>query len=431
MFTKTNNFDYNKRMIWMRKGLVHVLSLVLFVTLLGGALVTSADVNLRQPAKIESWLNQSQLYDHFVSDIIAQAQKSTGGNDQPGSVSLSDSVVQQAARSAFPPGLVQQDVNSFLDSNYAWLQGKTSKPNFVINLTQAKQSFAQQVGQYVQVYTASLPVCTAAQEAGAQDVDPLAASCRPAALTPQAVGSAATQQLASSSNFLSNPVITASSIDPRSNVASSNTPSQAYYQKLSRAPQLYRLATKLPLILGGVGVLSVLGIIFIAPRKRKGLRRVGILFLETGAILVVIKFVADFVFHKLESKVFNDSSVGQLQQSLTSFAQRVEMSLVKTDLLFGITYLVFALVIFGALYRTRQPKATAIAPLSPKAAIDSQAQVAAARPLMSRLRTGRKQPPGSNTTAPTKTSISSQPTLETLQRFKKKLPPPRPPRLIQ
>jgi multisubunit Na+/H+ antiporter MnhC subunit len=492
MFTKTSNLDYNKSMIWMRKGLVHVLSLFLFVALLGGALVSSADLNLRQPARIESWLNQSQLYNHFVSEVITQAQKSTSGddqdgqsgtsqsgtnqNDQSGTVSLSDSVVQQAAKSAFPPALVQQDVNTFLDSNYAWLQGKTSSPNFVINLTAAKQSFAQQVGQYVQVYTASLPVCTPAQLIADQGVDPLAASCRPATLTPEIAGTAATQQLAGSSNFLSNPVITASSINPQANGAgnsSANTTNttnetdtkgtpqnQPYYQKLSRLPGLYRLATKLPLLLGGAAILSTLGIIFIAPRKRKGLRRVGLVLLETGIILVLIKLAADFAFHRLESRIFNNSNIGQLQQSLTTFAQRVEAALVKTDLLFGIAFLVLAIIIFGVLYRTRQTATTsagspsakdalkrpdgalgALPPLPPdatrsKAPIKAGAGIgttppqAATRPSIKFFQ-GKRKPTASISPSPAEAGTASQTLPSALPRLKKKPPTPRPPRLIQ
>jgi hypothetical protein len=337
-------------MLWVRKGFIHLLSLVLLASLLGGALAVSADMALTHPAKIEAWLSQSNLYGHFVSNAIGQAQKSVSGSDQPGSVSLNDVAVQQAAQSAFPPQLLQQDVNTFLDSNYAWLQGKTATPNFTIDLTQAKQSFAQQVGKYVQTYSAGLPVCTTAQliQLQNQNVDPLSATCRPATVSPAALGIQATQQLSTSGSFLSNPVITASTFHPKD-----KGQSEPYYQKLSHLPKAYRLAARLPLILGGIGIVSVLGIVFIAPRKRKGLRRVGIVLFVSGLVLVAMKFAADFAFKKAETRVFNNSSVGQLQQSLTDFAHRVESALVKTDLLFGIAFLLLAVIIFGILLKTR------------------------------------------------------------------------------
>jgi hypothetical protein len=340
--------DYNKFMLWFRKGFVYFLSVVLLISLVGMAFATSFNQTVGQPKKVETMLSQSKLYDHFVAYTADQAKKSAGDSDQSGAVSLSDAAVQAAAKSAFSPQLIQQGVNAFLDSNYAWLQGKTATPNFTIDLSAQKQTFAQQVGQYVKTYTAGLPVCTdaAAQQQG---TDLLAATCRPAALTPEAAGAQVTQQLTTSGDFLSNPVITANSINPKS------TPqSKPYYQKLSRLPQLYRIVTKLPLILGVLSIISALGIIFIDPPRRKGVRRVGTTLLAAAIILVSMKFISDFIFKKLERKVFNSNSVGQLQQSLTDFAHRVESSLVKTDLIFGIAFLLLGLVILGILFKTRQ-----------------------------------------------------------------------------
>ncbi len=346
--------EYNELMIWLRRSLVGFLSLMLFVSLLGGALAASARLNLTHPAKIEAWLAQSLLYDHFVNTVIDEADKSKG-DDQSGSVSLNDAAVQQAAKSAFSPQLLQGNVNTFLESNYAWMEGKTATPNFKIDLTAAKQSFAQQVGQYVRVYTAGLPVCTAAQLAALQNQqpDPLAATCRPPATTPEAAGAAVTQKLSSSGDFLSNPVITAETINPD---AHGQPP---YYKKLSRLPDAYQLALKLPLIFSAMALISMLGIVYIAPRKRAGIRRIAILLTVSGIILVALKFAADFGFHRVEQRVFNTANNGELQHSLTDFAHRVESALVKIDLLFGAAFIVLALAGFVLLYRTRQQDTSA------------------------------------------------------------------------
>jgi hypothetical protein len=336
-------------MIRVRKGIVYLISLVLLVALVGTALSTSFNQTLGKPKKVEAYLAQSKLYDHFVAYTTDQAKKTAGDNDQSGSVSLSDAAVQTAAQSAFPSQLIQQSVNTFLDSNYAWLEGKTATPNFTIDLSSQKQTFAQKVGQYVKTYTAGLPVCTDAQLAQQQNIDPLIATCRPSALTPEAAGAQTTQRLGTTGDFLSNPVITANSVNPKG-----NQQGKPYYQKLSRLPKLYRLATKLPYILGGLSALSALAIIFIAPVRRKGIRLVGIVLLISGIILAAMKFIADFGFNKAEHKVFNSSSVGQLQQSLTDFAHHVESSMVRIDLIFGIVFLLLAAIILGILFGTRQ-----------------------------------------------------------------------------
>src|SRR5665213_4565345 len=109
-------------MIWLRRGVVHFLSFILLVSLLGTALSTSTNSAFSHPNKIETWLSQSNIYNHFVDEVTSQAQKSTGGNNS--SVALTDVAVQQAAKSAFNAQLLQQDVNTVLNSNYAWLEGK-------------------------------------------------------------------------------------------------------------------------------------------------------------------------------------------------------------------------------------------------------------------------------------------------------------------
>ena len=339
-------------MIWLRKGAVHLLSLILFVTLLGTALTTGANMAFSHPDKIETWLSQSGLYSHFVDEVTTQAQKSTGGNNS--SVALTDVAVQQAAKSSFTPQLLQQDVNTFLNSNYAWLEGKTSVPNFSIDLGPTKQTFAQTVGSYVTTYLSGLPVCTPAQLAqlgNSQSVDPLSLSCRPAVLNPQTEGTQITQQLASSGDFLSNPVLTANNLNPSPKNGQNQQP---YYQKFSSAPKAYRAAIHLPLVLVIIALLSALGILFMAVTRRRGERRIGVVLLVVGILLVLIKFGADKAFKQVEDKIFNSSNIGQLQQSLTDFAHRVESQLVKIDLLFGIVFLLIAVIILGSLFATRQ-----------------------------------------------------------------------------
>lgn len=337
---------------WLRRSFVHLLSFLLLVGLLGGALTTSAKLNLSHPDKIEGWLDQSQLYDHFVNGIIEQSDKETFSG-QSGSVSLSDAAVQKAVRSAFPPQLLKQNVDTFLESNYAWLEGKTAIPEFKIDLTGAKQNFAEQVGQYVRVYTAGLPGCTPAQLIAlqGQQVDPLSAACRPSTITPEAAGTEVTRQLANSGDFLSDPVVTARTINPEKN-------SQPYYEKLHHLPRVYQLAGKLPLVFGILSLVSAIGILFIAFEKRTGLRRIAIMLAISGIGLIGIKVIADSAMTRVEQKVFNTANNGQLQQSLTDFAHHVETALVKTDLLFGIGFIVLAVVGFMIVLRTGRTDST-------------------------------------------------------------------------
>jgi hypothetical protein len=340
-------------MIRVRKGIVYLLSLLLLATLLGTAFSTSVKHTLNRPEKVEKMLAQSKLYDHFVDYTADQAKKSEGDTDKSGSVSLGDAAVQAAARSAFPPELIQQSINTFIDSNYAWLQGKTAVPEFKIDLTAQKETFAQKVGRYVRNYTASLPVCTPAQTAAQMDVDPLAAICRPAKLSPDEAGSQAAERLSTTGDFLSDPVITADSVNPKG-----NRQDKPYYKKLSKLPHAYRVGTRLPYIFGTLSVLLAIGVVFLALTRRRGLRRLGIVLLIAGVLLIISKLIADSVMDHIESHIFSDTSVGPLQKSLTDFAHRVGSSIARVDMWFGIAFVILALAILAVLFKTRvkEPK---------------------------------------------------------------------------
>jgi len=345
-------FLYNRLMVWVRKGAIHVLALVLLVSLLGLAFSASARLNLTHPGKLEGWLKQSGFYTSFVNDRLHSAQQSASNDQGAGRVSLSDPEVTQAVHEVFSAQFLEPYVNTFLTSNYAWLEGKTATPAFKIDLTGAKQKLADQIGQTVQTRVAGLPVCSDAQLAQLQSTlqtDPLAIPCRPPTLTAQTAATQVVAQISGSSDFLSNPVLTAGTLNPNK-----GQQGQPYYQKLSQLPKFYRLSLKLPWIFGILAVLSAVGILFISFSRRRGLRRIGWMLLVAGVLLVAVKLVSDTIFNHLQNKVFSNSNLGQLQHALTDFLHRIEAQLVKTDLWFGIAFLVLAALILGTLWFRRE-----------------------------------------------------------------------------
>ena len=328
----------------IKKVFVALFAVVLLGSLLGTAGSTSAVINLTKPKNIEKWLSNSKLYDHFVSNTTEQGQKSVGAAEDANVTSLSDAAVQDAAKSAFSQALVESNINKFIESNYAWLEGKTSKPDFVIDLTDAKQSFAEQVGAYVTQHLSTLPACTDIPTSQAQAADPLNATCRPPSVSPQAAGEQVTQQIASSSELLNNPVLTVQNINPEQ--GSQNKP---YYVKLAHLPKVYQYGKLVPIVLAVLSLISALFLIYLSSTRRRGVGLVGIIFAIAGVLLIAMKFSSDLVFKQAENRVFNTSTTGQLQQSLTSFAHQAEDALLKIDLYFGIAFLVIALIIFVAL----------------------------------------------------------------------------------
>ena len=331
-----------------------MLASLLLLTLLTGVAATSLVLNLGTSSHVKTWLSDSKLYDHFIANVIKQSVGSKeGDNSSSTGVSPTDPVVQDAAAKAFSPQLLQTSVNTFLDNNYQWLQGKIAQPNFVIDLTVPKQQFATYVANAIQTHLASVPTCTKAQAAQvAVNFSPLDATCLPAGVNARSEAAKVQAQLAGSNGLLSNPVITAQSLNTNGN----STP---YYEhgNLANLPKYYKLAVALPLLLAGVAVVLILGVIFIHPVRRRGVLRVGVVLLTAGLLLVVVKFIADFAYPKVIAKAFNKSDVGPLQVSLTDFAHRAEAGIIGTDMYLGLCLVLIAIAIFIGLSMTRTKKA--------------------------------------------------------------------------
>ncbi|MDB5168770.1 MAG: hypothetical protein JWO41_126 [Candidatus Saccharibacteria bacterium] len=343
-------------MLWVRRFFVQIFSSLLLLCLLLLALSFSITHAFSKPATLESWLLQSHLYDHFIDNIISQSSKSAGSTNgnQPNTA-----VIQAAAKQAFTPDIIQQSVNTFINSNFDWLEGNTKAPNFNIDLTATKQTFAYQAGVYTQQYLQTLPACTAAQAAQYNaDTDPLTLTCLPSAIKPTQAALKIQEKFATSQDFLSNPVITADTLTQQNG-------GQPYYVKFDKAPQVYRLSKMLPYVL--IGLLAVLAVLiyYVSPWRRKGIRRLGFIFLDAGILLIATKFAADFVLTKVEAQAFNNSNVGALQQSLSAFFGRAESGIIGVTLWFGIGYAVIGLAVLVALFvtRGRKPKQRKTTPL--------------------------------------------------------------------
>jgi len=335
--------DYNILMTWVRNILGGIFLLILLSSLVGTAVSTSGYINLAKPYNLEIWLANSSLYQSFLTTASNEAEKAATTNTGLSSASLSSVVVQQAASSAFSESTFEQYVNTVINSNYAWLQGTTAKPNFSIDLNSSKSNFASQIGVYVDEHLSALPVCTPPELAAlgnTSSIDPLSLNCRPASLNIQAEGTMVAQQISSSSNFLSNSVITADNLSPKG-----QNNGKPYYQKYSELPKIYRFMVKLPLLYGGVSILSAICAYFLITKKRKALRSISIVLIIAGLILIGLRLAVDKALTVVEKKIFNQSNIGQLQQSLIKFLGEAAHELTKPFLWFGGGYILAAILI--------------------------------------------------------------------------------------
>ena len=326
----------------MRKAVIAFLAGVLFLALIGSAHAVTANIAFSKPDKVEAWLKDSGFYDAFVAYSVDQAQKSLHG-DTDTSGSLNDSVIQQAAASTFTPAFLEKNVKTVIDANYAWLQGKTDKPAFAVDLTNAKQTFADQLATFTQSYLAKLPVCTPEQQAQLGDVsqvDPLNIACRPSTLTPEAGAAQVKQNILNNGEFLNDPVVTQANIDQ------GNKQNQPYYDTFSFAPTAYKVAVNLPWIFGVIALMCAVGVFFLASQRRQGVRLISFALAGAGLVLLLERLITGSINRRIDHMVFNSNTVGQLQHAMTTFVHNLINQLVSLNLWIGLGYLLLGVALF-------------------------------------------------------------------------------------
>lgn len=423
-------------MNWARKGFVGFLAFILFISLLWGVSAYNVQANLSHPEKIETWLAESGIYDNLVNAALSQAQQDGDKNGTSISVSYKNAEVQKAAQSAFSKDLLKSNVNKFIEANYSWLSGKTPVPEFSIDLTEAKKNFAGQVGKYVTEHLAALPACTPEQLAKLQiPVDPSIVSCRPGSLDPKTEGDRVAEEVANSQDFLEKPVITADSLNGET--------SKPYYEKLKNLPKFYQVGQHLAWIMALVALICTIGIIFIHPSHRKGIRRVGTTLTLAGVLLIATKLVSDKLTDGLKDYVLTGGTKGQLDEPLTKFLHTAESQLSQSNVLFGTILVVIGIVIFVYLFVTRDGKqrkqppkhhqTNISTPTENKPVVSDPVSQSTAPvdhgDLSNRLRPQRPSGPPPLGTRPAQRppARAGQPTTPNSSRPR----PPRPPRLIQ
>lgn len=306
--------------------LTPIFLMLLFATALDFGILNVAG----HPNTVKKIIKDSGIYNNVVSNALSQTQQN---NSDGGDINLNDPAIKTAADKALSPQLLQNSTNQVIDGVYSWLDGKSAQPNFNVDLSGAKATFASYVGQAAQAKAAGLPICTSVPA----NFDVFNADCLPPGVSPAQAADEATASVLSPKGFLDNPVITAS------NVKGSNNQSVFEQKGVKNIPKQYQRAKKTPYMLAVLAILVGTALVFLRRNWQSGLRHVGITLVLVGLLMVAFAYGLH--------KVIDDKLVGQLKFDNT-LLQADARSLIK-DLggaiehnyyLFGIIYAVLGVV---------------------------------------------------------------------------------------
>jgi hypothetical protein len=322
-------------MIWLRKFGVFLLAIILFAVLLSTAHTTTATYIANSPSTVKGWFAKSGLYNNIVVGVINQ--NDSGSNSD--SVSLQDPQIKAIAQEVFSPQVMQNSFETFIDSNAAWLQGNSKTPNFKIDLSAQKEEFGNKVADKVQSYLTALPVCTPQQVAALQTKNNVAyfsLSCRPSALNPSVEAARAKDQI-TSSDFLNDPVITASSLNGTDSLT------KPYYEKYSSLPSAFQEARFAPIVLLLLSVLLAVAVYFASTTRQKGLKNVAFALIGAFLVLLFQKIFIELSFTNNSIRWFNVDINPELNVSFVKVIHTSAGSFATIDLIIGSVMLLIAI----------------------------------------------------------------------------------------
>jgi hypothetical protein len=225
-------------------------------------------------------LSKSGIYSQIVDTALNQ---NTGAEDQE--ALGSNPQTKQLIGQVFSPQKIQSIVEQVIDGTYHWLEGKTAKPDFVIDLSADKSALASGLADQAIARLQSLPVCRKLPSSS----DPFLTDCRVAGINYAAEKEKIRNQLLINPGFLPNTVITADNLPADQN-------GQSFTQKFSKFPTIFKLIKISPFISALIVGLCATCLIYAAQNKRRGIKIVGNILFWDGAFIFISTVLLGKIF---------------------------------------------------------------------------------------------------------------------------------------
>jgi hypothetical protein len=178
----------------------------------------------------------------------------------------------------FTPEYTEQTANTVIDGVYDWLEGKTEKPEFQIQLAQDEEKFKNTMIDLIDQHMNSLPVCDPNYQPP-EGMSPFEAECRPANYSKTDLENQINQQ-EDSEEF--------NQIFDKTTISSSDLEIDP---KLSEnAQKAYKLLNFLPVLVLGIALFLVLLIVLLVPTFKTGLIVGGISTAVPSILLLISSF---------------------------------------------------------------------------------------------------------------------------------------------
>lgn len=317
-----------------RKFMLWLTSAAFNLVLLSTATVFAVVLVFGSPDQIKTSLNDSQIYDKFVSGLVDSLKPP---KDADITIVVDEPAITQAANAAFSAKDIQRHTESIIDSLYRWLEGDTPDLDFKIDLTSNIQVFADNLQASATSHIDSLPLCTTAQEASliSDAIDPFTLDCKPASLSTQNIANQLVESVSGGEGFLSDPVFTVADLQNEAGES-------PFVNARSLTTTMYRYVKSAPYVLVGT-VLALAALLVIEHKnKRGGLGIVAGSLVSSGIFLLV----GTWIFDKLLSLTNQAESTDVFQNAMSSVATSLNAAFGKVVMITGGLYIIIGVTLF-------------------------------------------------------------------------------------
>ncbi len=317
----------------------------LFLFLFAAAL--SISNSFGEAKDVKGYLAKSNVYATAVDLVTEEAGKiQTKGED--GGQTVDPQTVQAGVQAAFPPQFVQSNAEQFIDGIYNWLNGEVPRPDFRLDLTDAKNRFVETVGAQNKLRLASAPQCTSVTE----NTDPFSLQCRPKGIDVDAEIDRAVEKLKNDQSFLKDPVITADDLNTKKEGGDTGN----FFDQANALPRVFQLFNKSPAVLAALALLNAALAILISEQRRNGWRLVARALMTTGVILAAANLIAFFVLARADKIIPNQSPAENklVSQVVLPIIRSIQNNLTVINEVISLAYIALAVAIYMALKRNTQ-----------------------------------------------------------------------------
>lgn len=287
-----------------------------------------------QPTTVKKALKDSGAYNHVFESVIKQA---SANPELRNKIPVDNPAIKSAAANGASGW--QKLAEQFIDGSYNWLEGKTAKPNFVLDINAVINQFVQDLSVNLAANLKTLPTC--APQNTPQEFDPFNATCLPPGTNAAELPALIQKQIAGDGSKKSEP-LTADSFDKDSG---SQKPT---FERLSWLPRLYQ--SRHFLLLTSIIATLITGfLIFVISKDHlQGLRRVAHALLTVGILLIISVIIVAFL-GKANKGLGPDQAV--LSNVLLPILITLSAYMNKIVLTIGVIYSVIAIGIYIFLKR--------------------------------------------------------------------------------